>query len=123
MRLNEIIIQNVDSELDDNKSDLAIKRRSLTLISNKLQKKLEFTLGKDFTSEQEQSYFEQLKNQKTRLQEQITVILGKKQVLVRILQAQYQAEKIGKLHSVPKLTSDLVKKILGDTDNKDSVIR
>ena len=122
MRLNEIIIQNVDSELDDNKSDLAIKRRSLTLISNKLQKKLEFTLGKDFTSEQEQSYFEQLKNQKTRLQEQITVILGKKQVLVRILQAQYQAEKIGKLHSVPKLTSELVKKILGDTDNKDSVI-
>ncbi|MBR5645037.1 MAG: hypothetical protein IKX23_00160, partial [Treponema sp.] len=63
-----------------------------------------------------------LKNQKTRLQEQITVILGKKQVLVRILQAQYQAEKIGKLHSVPKLTSELVKKILGDTDNKDSVI-
>ncbi|MBO4639236.1 MAG: hypothetical protein J5710_05715, partial [Treponema sp.] len=122
VRLNEIIIQNVDSELDDNKSDLAIKRRSLTLISNKLQKKLEFTLGKDFTSEQEQSYFEQLKNQKTRLQEQITVILGKKQVLVRILQAQYQAEKIGKLHSVPKLTSELVKKILGDTDNKDSVI-
>ena len=122
MRLNEIIIQNVDSELDDNKTDLAIKRRNLTLISNKLQKKLEFTLGKDFTSEQELSYFEQLKNQKTRLQEQITVILGKKQVLVRILQAQYQAEKIGKLHSVPKLTSELVKKILGDTDNKDSVI-
>ena len=114
VRLNEIIIQNVDSELDDNKSDLAIKRRSLTLISNKLQKKLEFTLGKDFTSEQEQSYFEQLKNQKTRLQQQITVILGKKQVLVRILQSQYQAEKIGKLHSVPKLTKDLVEKILED---------
>ena len=114
MRLNEIIIQNVDSELDDNKTDLAIKRRNLTLISNKLQKKLEFTLGKDFTSEQEQNYFEQLKNQKTRLQEQITVILGKKQVLVRILQAQYQAEKIGKLHSVPKLTKDLVEKILED---------
>ena len=96
MRLNEIIIQNVDSELDDNKSDLAIKRRSLTLISNKLQKKLEFTLGKDFTSEQELSYFEQLKNQKIRLQEQITVILGKKQVLVRILQAQYQAKELKK---------------------------
>ena len=121
-RLNQIIVDQIDSELDDNKTDLAIKRRSLTLISNKLQKKLEFTLGKDFTSEQEQSYFELLKKQKAQLNQQITVVLGKKQALVRILEAQYQAEQIGKLHSVQKLTKDLVKKILGDTDNNDSVI-
>ena len=121
-RLNQIIVDQIDSELDDNKTDLAIKRRSLTLISNKLQKKLEFTLGKDFTSEQEQSYFELLKKQKAQLNQQITVVLGKKQALVRILEAQYQAEQIGKLHSVQKLTKELVKKILGDTDNNDSVI-
>ena len=121
-RLNQIIVDQIDSELNDNKTDLAIKRRSLTLISNKLQKKLEFTLGKDFTTEQEQSYFELLKKQKTQLNQQITVVLGKRQALVRILEAQYQAEQIGKLHSVQKLTKDLVKKILGDTDNNDSVI-
>ncbi|MBO4639914.1 MAG: DEAD/DEAH box helicase family protein [Treponema sp.] len=121
-RLNQIIVDQIDSELNDNKTDLAIKRRSLTLINNKLQKKLEFTLGKDFTSEQEQSYFELLKKQKAQLNQQITVVLGKKQALVRILEAQYQAEQIGKLHSVQKLTKDLVKKILGDTDNNDSVI-
>lgn len=121
-RLNEIIIQNVDSEIDDNKRDLAIKRRSLTLISNKLQKKLEFTLGKDFTSEQEQKYYELLKKQKTQIQKEITLVIGKKQALVRLLQAQYEAEKIGKLHSVVKLTKELVEKILSDTDNKDSVI-
>ena len=121
-RLNQIIVDQIDSELDDNKTDLAIKRRSLTLISNKLKKKLEFTLGKDFTTEQEQSYFELLKKQKAQLNQQITVVLGKKQALVRILEAQYQAEQIGKLHSVQKLTKDLVNKILGDTDNNDSVI-
>ena len=121
-RLNQIIVDQIDSELADNKTDLAIKRRSLTLISNKLQKKLEFTLGKDFTSEQEQSYFKLLKKQKAQLNQQITVVLGKKQALVRILEAQYQAEQIGKLHSVQKLTKSLVKKILGDTDNNDSVI-
>lgn len=121
-RLNQIIVDQIDSELNDNKTDLAIKRRSLTLISNKLQKKLEFTLGKDFTSEEEQSYFKLLKKQKAQLNHQITVVLGKKQALIRILEAQYQAEQIGKLHSVQKLTKDLVKKILGDTDNNDSVI-
>ena len=121
-RLNQIIVDQIDSELNDNKTDLAIKRRSLTLISNKLQKKLEFTLGKDFTTEQEQSYFELLKKQKAQLNQQITVVLGKKQTLVRILEAQYQAEQIGKLHSVQKLTKTLVKKILGDIDNNDSVI-
>ncbi|MBR4825148.1 MAG: DEAD/DEAH box helicase family protein [Spirochaetaceae bacterium] len=110
--LNDIIIGNVDSEIQDNKMELTIKRRNLTLISNKLQKKLEFTLGENFTSEQKTSYFEQLQSQKSEIKSQIKKVRGKKDALIRMLQAQYDAEQKAELHSVPKLTEELVSKIL-----------
>ena len=92
--------------------ELTIKRRNLTLISNKLQKKLEFTLGENFTSEQKTSYFEQLQSQKSEIKSQIKKVRGKKDALIRMLQAQYDAEQKAELHSVPKLTEELVSKIL-----------
>ena len=113
-RLNDIIVDNVDSEIKDNKNDLAVKRRNLTSISNKLQKKLVYTLGENFTAEQKQDYFTQLKKQKTEIKRQLEKVQGKKDALVRLLQAQYAAEEKADLHSVPKLTEELTKKILGD---------
>ena len=113
--LNDIIVGNVDSEIQDNKNELATKRRNLTVISNKLQKKLVFTLGENFTAEQEKDYFTQLKKQKADIKRQIEKVKGNKDALVRILQAQYEAEQKAELHSVPKLTEELTKKILGDT--------
>lgn len=113
--LNDIIVGNVDSEIKDNKNELATKRRNLTVISNKLQKKLVFTLGENFTAEQEKDYFTQLKKQKADIKRQIEKVKSKKDALVRILQAQYEAEQKAELHSVPKLTEELTKKILGET--------
>ena len=57
----------------------------------------------------------QLKKQKADIKRQIEKVKGKKDALVRILQAQYEAEQKAELHSVPKLTEELTKKILGDT--------
>ena len=114
-RLNDIIVDNVDSEIKDNKNDLAVKRRNLTSISNKLQKKLVYTLGENFTAEQKQDYFTQLKKQKTEIKRQLEKVQGKKDALVRLLQAQYAAEEKADLHSVPNLTEELTKKILGDS--------
>lgn len=95
---------------------LATKRRSLSLINNKLQKKLIFALGENFTSEQKENYLIQLQKQKTEIETQIEKVQGKKQALVRLLEAQYEAEQKADLHSVPKLTEELTRKILGDTD-------
>ena len=111
-KLNDIIVGNVDSEIQDNKNELSSKRRNLTLISNKLQKKLIFTLGENFTAEQKEDYFNQLKKQKSEIKRQLEKVKGKKDALVRLLQAQYDAEQKAELHSVPKLTEELTKKIL-----------
>lgn len=111
-QLNKIMIDNINSEIDDNKKQLASKRRNLTLISNKLQKKLIFALGENFTSEQKATYIKQLQNQREKLETQIEKVLGKKQALIRLLQAQYEAEQKADLHSVQKLTDELTKKIL-----------
>lgn len=111
-QLNKIMIDNINSEIDDNKKQLASKRRNLTLISNKLQKKLIFALGENFTSEQKATYIKQLQNQRKNLETQIEKGLGKKQALIRLLQAQYEAEQKADLHSVQKLTEELTKKIL-----------
>ena len=116
-RLNDIIIDSIDSEIKDNKDKLTVKRRSLTLISNKLQKKLVFTLGENFSSDQKEDYFTQLKNQKTQIEHQLEIVRGKKEALVRLLEAQYFAEKKANLHSVTKLTQELTKKILGDSSS------
>lgn len=115
-QLNKIMIDNIDSEIDDTKKMLATKRRSLSLINNKLQKKLIFALGENFTSEQKENYLIQLQKQKTEVETQIEKVQGKKQALVRLLEAQYEAEQKADLHSVPKLTEELTRKILGDTD-------
>lgn len=115
-QLNKIMIDNIDSEIDDTKKILTTKRRSLSLINNKLQKKLIFALGENFTSEQKENYLIQLQKQKTEIETQIEKVQGKKQALVRLLEAQYEAEQKADLHSVPKLTEELTRKILGDTD-------
>ena len=111
-KLNDIIVGNVDSEIQDNKNELSAKRRNLTLISNKLQKKLIFTLGENFTAEQKEDYLKQLKKQKAEIKRQLEKVKGKKDALVRLLQAQYDAEQKAELHSVPKLVEELTKKIL-----------
>ena len=121
-RLNNLMIENVDSEIQENKRLLAVKKRSLTLVSGKLQKKLEFALGSNFSEEEKTGYFDQLKEQKKEIERKIELIQGKKEALVRIFNAQYEAEQKADLHSVPKLTEELTEKILGDTDNVDSVI-
>lgn len=115
-QLNKIMIDNINSEIDDTKKILTTKRRSLSLINNKLQKKLIFALGENFTSEQKENYLIQLQKQKTEIETQIEKVQGKKQALVRLLEAQYEAEQKADLHSVPKLTEELTRKILGDTD-------
>ena len=115
-QLNKIMIDNIDSEIDDTKKILTTKRRSLSLINNKLQKKLIFALGENFTSEQKEKYLIQLQKQKTEIETLIEKVQGKKQALVRLLEAQYEAEQKADLHSVPKLTEELTSKILGDTD-------
>ena len=112
-RLNEIIVGNVDSEIQDNKNKMAINRWKLTIVSNKLKKKLVFTLGENFTAEEKDEYLEQLQKQKTEIEKEIKKVQAKKDTLVRILQAQYDAEQKAELHSVPKLTEVLTKKILG----------
>ena len=115
-QLNKIMIDNIDSEIDDTKKILTTKRRSLSLINNKLQKKLIFALGENFTSEQKENYLIQLQKQKTKVEKQIEKVQGKMQALIRVLEAQYEAEQKADLHSVPKLTEELTRKILGDTD-------
>ena len=50
--LNRIMTEEIDSEIKKAKDALATKRRGLTAITNKLQKKLAFTLGENFTAEQ-----------------------------------------------------------------------
>jgi hypothetical protein len=115
-QLNKIMIDNIDSEINDTKKILTTKRRSLSLINNKLQKKLIFALGENFTSEQKEKYLIQLQKQKKEIETQIEKVQGKKQALIRVLEAQYEAEKKADLHSVPKLTEELTKKILGTAD-------
>lgn len=115
-QLNKIMLDNIDSEIDDTKKFLTTKRRSLSLINNKLQKKLIFALGENFTSEQKEEYLIQLQKQKTEIETQIEKVQGKKQALIRVLEAQYEAEQKADLHSVSKLTEELTRKILGDTD-------
>ena len=58
------------------------------------------------------NYFDELKKQKSELESQIEKVQGKKDALVRMLQAQYAAEEKADLHSVQKLTEELVGKIL-----------
>lgn len=111
-KINDIMVENTNSEMQWNKNELALKRRRLSLISNKLQKKLEFTLGKNFTAEQKEDYFFQLKNQKTEIEQKIEKVKAKKDALVRLLNAQYEAEKQAELHTVPKLVEQLTNKIL-----------
>lgn len=111
-RLNTILLDNIDSEIAPIKTTLVTKRRNLTLISNKLQKKLEFTLGHNFTTQEKEEYFTHLETQKKEIESQIEKVLYKKAALVRLFQSKYEAEKIGKLHSVEKLTQKLVEKIL-----------
>ena len=111
-RLNTILLDNIDSEIAPIKTTLVTKRRNLTLISNKLQQKLEFTLGHNFTTQEKEEYFTHLETQKEEIEAQIEKVLYKKAALVRLFQSKYEAEKIGKLHSVEKLTQKLVGKIL-----------
>ena len=111
-RLSEIMVENIDSEIELNKTALATNRRNLTAISNKLQKKLVYTLGENFTAQQKEDYFDGLKKQKAELKARIEKVQGKKDALVRMLQAQYAAEEKAELHSVQKLTEELVGKIL-----------
>ena len=121
-RLNNLMIENADSEIQENKRLLAVKKRSLTLVSGKLQKKLEFALGSNFSEEEKTGYFDQLKEQRKEIERKIELIQGKKEALVRIFNAQYEAEQMADIHSVPVLTEELTKQILGNTDNNDSVI-
>ena len=51
-RLSEIMVENIDSEIELNKTALVTNRRNLTAISNKLQKKLVYILGENFTAQQ-----------------------------------------------------------------------
>lgn len=111
-KLNYIIIGNVNSEIEDNKIELTVKRRNLTLLNNKLQKKLEFTLGENYTAEQKEDYFKQLEKQKSEIDRQIEKIKAKKDALVRLLQVQYETEQKAELHTVPKLVELLSRKIL-----------
>ena len=55
-----------------------------------------------------------MKKQKSELESQIEKVQGKKDALVCMLQAQYAAEEKAELHSVQKLTEELVGKILGE---------
>ncbi len=117
-RLNSLMLTEIDSEIKQAKDALSTKRRGLTAITNKLQKKLAFTLGENFTAEQKGEYFDQLQKQKTETERQIEIVQGKKAALVRILEAQYAAEQKAQLHSVPKLVEELVGKILGDCNEQ-----
>ena len=116
--LNRIMTEEIDSEIKKAKDELAAKRRGLTAISNKLQKKLAFVLGENFTASQKEEYLAQLQKQKTEAQNQMQKIEGKKDALVRLLEAQYAAEQKAELHSVPKLSNDLAGKILGDCNEQ-----
>ncbi len=111
-KLNDIMIESINSEAQDNKKELTVKRHNLTLISNKLQNKLVFTLGENFTAEQKEDYFIQLEKQKKEIEHQLEKVSGKKDALVRLLQAQYDAEQKAELHTVPKLVEELTRKIL-----------
>lgn len=111
-KLNDIMIESINTEAQDNKKELTVKRHNLTLISNKLQKKLVFTLGENFTAEQKEDYFTQLEKQKKEIEHQLEKVSGKKDALVRLLQAQYDAEQKAELHTVPKLVEELTRKIL-----------
>ena len=119
--LNRIMTEEIDSEIKKAKDALATKRRGLTAITNKLQKKLAFTLGENFTAEQKEEHFDQLQKQKTETERQIEIVQGKKNALVRILEAQYAAEQKAQLHSVPKLSEEIAKKILGDCKERNLV--
>ena len=122
-KLNDLMVKEIDSELQLAKDTLTSKRRGLTSITNKLQKKLAFVLGENFTTEQKEEYFVQLKKQKTETEKQIEKIQGKKDALARLLQAQYDAEQQADLHSVPKLTEELTRKILEGEERKKTFVK
>ena len=51
---------------------------NLPYVSNKLKKKLVFTLGENFTAEEKDAYLEQLQNQKTEIEKEIKKFKQKK---------------------------------------------
>ncbi len=114
--LNDMLVESVESQIKESKDQLASTRRSLTVVTSKLKKKLTFTLGTVVSDEQKTDYLEQLRNQKEEVLEKMELVKGKQEALVRLLNAQYAAEQKTELHSVPKLTEELTKKILENYD-------
>lgn len=114
-QMNSMIIDKAASELQANKDRLAVQRRKLTLISSKLKKKMAFAIGKEYTAEQKDEYLVHLQNQKAELEKKMQTVSGKKDALVRLINAQYLAEQKAELHSVPKLTEELARKILEES--------
>ena len=114
--LNDMLVESVESQIKESKDQLASTRRSLTVVTSKLKKKLTFTLGTVVSDEQKTDYLEQLRNQKEEVLKKMELVKGKQEALVRLLNAQYAAEQKAELHSVPKLTEELTKKILENYD-------
>ena len=113
-KLNALIVGEIEREMESNKYNLTNKKRNLTSLSTKLNKKLTHILGENFTTEQKANFILQLQDKKAEIHKKMDTVYGKKEALIRLLQAQYEAEEKADLHSVPKLTEELTKKILGE---------
>ena len=114
-QMNSMIIDKAASEIQANKDKLAVQRRRLTLVSSKLKKKMAFAIGEEYTTEQKNEYIARLQDQKAEVEKKMKTVSGKKDALVRLLNAQYLAEQKAELHSVPKLIEELSAKILKES--------
>ena len=80
-QMNSMIIDKAASEIQANKDKLAVQRRSLTLISSKLKRKMTFVIGEEYTTEQKNEYIARLQDQKAEVEKKMQVVSGKKAVL------------------------------------------
>lgn len=80
-QMNSMIIDKAASEIQANKDRLAVQRRSLTLVSSKLKKKMAFAIGEEYTAEQKNEYIARLQDQKAEVEKKMQTVSGKKAVL------------------------------------------
>ena len=80
-QMNSMIIDKAASEIQANKDRLAVQRRSLTLVSSKLKKKMAFAIGEEYTTEQKNEYIARLQDQKAEVEKKMQTVSGKKAVL------------------------------------------
>lgn len=80
-QMNSMIIDKAVSEIQANKDRLAVQRRSLTLVSSKLKKKMAFAIGEEYTMEQKNEYIARLQDQKAEVEKKMRTVSGKKAVL------------------------------------------